>query len=82
MSIENKEVVGYSLTLFGSTFTITAESILQIVGMLGMIVGLFLTWRGQSMRKVDQDIARERTAEMRRANDLKEKEHASSENRT
>ncbi len=75
MSLENKEAVGYSLTFFGGTFTMTAENILQFVGVLGMIVGLILTWRGHSLRRVDQEIARERTAEMRRANDLKEKEH-------
>ena len=69
-----QEVVGYSLTFFGGTVTLTAGDIMQGLGFIAMVVGLYLTWRGQQMRLHEQEINRERTAEMRRANDIRERE--------
>jgi hypothetical protein len=69
-----QEVAGYSLTFFGGTVTLTAADLFQGLGFIAMVIGLYLTWRGQQMRLHEQEINRERTAEMKRANDLKELE--------
>lgn len=70
----DQEVAGYSLTFFGGTVTLTAADLFQALGFIAMVIGLFLTWRGQQMRLHEQEINRERIAEMKRANDLKELE--------
>lgn len=70
----NQDSVGYSLTIFGGTVTFTTGDLFQAAGFLAMIVGLYLTYRGQQMRLHEQQISRERTDEIRRGNDLKERE--------
>ena len=69
-----QEQVGYTLTVFGSTITFTTGELLQAAGFVAMVAGLYLTYRGQQMRLHEQQINRERTSEMRRSNDLKERE--------
>ena len=69
-----QESVGYSLTVFGGTLTITTADFIQASGFIAMVIGLFLTFRGQQMRLHEQQISRDRTEEMKRANDLKERE--------
>lgn len=69
-----QETVGYSLTFFGGTVTLTAADIMQGLGFIAMVIGLYLTYRGQQMRLHEQEINRERTAEMKRANDIRERE--------
>lgn len=69
-----QEQIGYTLTVFGSTLTVTTGDILQAAGFIAMITGLILTYRGQQMRLHEQQISRERTEEIKRGNDLKERE--------
>ena len=76
MQNEVSNGTGYTLTFLGGTFAVTTADILQILGIIGLFAGLAISAWGHL-------INRQRTAEMRRSNDLKERElNASSKDST
>lgn len=67
MQTEVTNGTGYTLTFLGGTFAVTTADLLQILGLVGLFAGLAISAWGHI-------INRQRTKEMKRANDLKERE--------
>lgn len=67
MSTEVTNNAGYTLTFFGGAAAFTMTDIIQIMGLVGLFAGLIISAWGHIINK-------QRTAEMKRANDIRERE--------
>jgi protein-S-isoprenylcysteine O-methyltransferase Ste14 len=67
MQTEVTNPAGYTLTFLGGTIAFTMADIIQILGLIGLFAGLAISAWGHIINK-------QRTAEMRRANDIRERE--------
>lgn len=63
----SSEPVGYTLTFWGVTFTLTFQGVMSIIGMAIGIAGIIMSYMSLKERRLSR-------LESKRANDLKEEE--------